>query len=184
LWLLKAEDQRVGFREELQYSNFVLAIIGTALVVLLVASIITDRGYWETMQSLKSDVKSAVVIRKNILSPFKPSIKNTTVIRKGTWTPFKKVQANSIPALDTIWGIRLHFNLESDDTTIPLMIRTVASANGKLSTKVVGSSGIINHPINERQTFYVSVSHPSIKYRIKVLGYIEKPQSGVLKKLP
>ena len=174
----------MGLGQKLQYSRSVLLIIGSALVAALVVSIITDRGYWEKTRPRKSDVQSATVIKKPILSPFKPGVKNTTVIRKGIWTPFKKVQANSIPPLDTIWGIRLHFNLESDDTRIPLMIRTAASANGKLSTKVVGSSGIINQPINEKQAFYVSVSHPSIKYRIKVLGYIEKPKSGVLKKLP
>lgn len=174
----------MGFREKLGQSRYVLAIIGTALVVAFVAIILTDKGYRQAIKSIKSDVKSATVIKKPTLSPFKPDIKSATVIRKGIWTPFKKVQANSIPPLDKIWGIRLHFNLESDDTKIPLMIRTAASANGKLSTKVVGSSGIINQPINEKQTFYVSVSHPSIKYRIKVLGYIEKPQSGVLKKLP
>jgi hypothetical protein len=174
----------MGLREKLRYSRFVLVIIGAALVAALVVSIITDRGYWGTIKSLKSDVKSTTVIRKPILSPFKPGIKSATVIRKGIWTPFKKVQANSIPPLDTIWGVRLHFNLQSDDTRIPLMIRTAAGANGKLATKVVGSSGVINQPISEKQTFYVSVSHPSIKYRIKVLGYIEKPQSSVLKRLP
>jgi hypothetical protein len=156
----------MGFGEKLQYSRFVLAIIGTGLAVALVVSILTDKGYWKTVESPKSDVKSATVIQKRI------------------WTPFKKVQANSIPPLDTIYAIQLHFKLESDDTTIPLMIRTAARANGKLASKVVGSSGIINQLITEKQTFYVSVSHPSIKYRIKVLGYIEKPQSNVLKRLP
>jgi hypothetical protein len=161
-----------------------MAIIGTALMVAFVAIILTDNGYRQTIKSLKSDVKSTTVIKKPILSPFERNDKSATVVKKRIWTPFKKVQAKSIPPLDTIWGIRLHFDLESDDTTIPLMIRTAASTNGKLSTKVVGSSGIINQPINEKQTFYVSLSHPSIKYRIKVLGYIEKPQSSVLKRSP
>jgi hypothetical protein len=174
----------MGLGQKLQYSRLVLVIIGSALLAALVVSIITDRGYWQKTRFRKSDVQSAIVIKKPILSPFKSDIKSATVIREGIWTPFKKIQTDSIPALDTIWGIRLHFNLESDDTKIPLMIRTAAGANGKLATKVVGSSGIINQPISEKQTFYVSVSHPSIRYQIKVLGYIEKPQSSVLKKLP
>jgi hypothetical protein len=160
LWLLQAEDERMGFGEKLQYSSFVWGIIGTALVVLsivvaLVASTLTDKGYWETIKSPKSDVKSATVIKKRI------------------WTPFKKVQANSIPPLDTIRAIKLQFNLECDDTTIPLMIRTAAGANGKLASTVAASSGVINQLITEKQTFYFSVSHPSIKARIKVLGYIK-----------
>ena len=167
----------MGLGQKLQYGRFVLVIIGSALVAALVVSIITDRGYWQKTRPRKSDVQSATVIKKPILSPFKPDIKSATVIRKGIWTPFKKVQANSIPPLDKIYAIQLHFKLESDDTTIPLMIRTAAGANGKLASKVVGSSGIINQLITEKQTFYVSVSHPSIKYRIKVLGHIKTPSS-------
>jgi SOS-response transcriptional repressor LexA len=125
---------------------------------------LTDKGYWETIKSLKSDVKTTT-----------QRVKITTQTKEPTWTPFKKVQSNSIPPLDTTRAIKLQFNLECDDTRIPLMIRTAAGANGKLSTTVAGSSGVINQLITEKQTFYVSVSHPSIKTRIQVLGYIKTP---------
>jgi hypothetical protein len=172
----------MGFGEKLQYSSFVLAIIGTALLVALVVNILTDKGYWETRKSLKSDVKTAAVVEKPILTPFKSDVESATVIKKRIWTPFKKVQSNSIPPLDTIRAIKLHFNLESDDTTIPLMIRTAAGANGKLSTTVAGSSGVINQLITEKQTFYFSVSHPSIKAQIQVLGHIKTRPSANLQK--
>jgi hypothetical protein len=172
LWLLQAEDERMGSRKKLQFSSSVLAIIGTALVlfsivVALLTSKLTDKGYWETTKSLKSDVKSAMVIKKRI------------------WTPFKKVQSNSISPLDTIRAIKLQFNLECDDPTIPLMIRTAAGANGKLASTVASSSGVINQLITEKQTFYVSVSHPSIKYRVKVLDSIKtRPSASLQKRLP
>jgi SOS-response transcriptional repressor LexA len=167
----------MGLREKLKYSSFVSAIIGTALVVALVVSLLSDKGVWESTKSLKSDVESATAIKKPILTPFKSDVKSPIVVKKRIWTPYKKIQSNSIPPLETIWAIKLHFNLESDDTTIPLMIRTAAGANGKLASTVAGSSGVINQLITEKQTFYFSVSHPSIKARIKVLGYIKNPKT-------
>jgi hypothetical protein len=137
----------MGLGGKLKYSSFVLAIIGTALVVALVVRLLSDKGVWETTKLLKSDVKTATAIKKPILTPFKSDVKSPTVIKKRIWTPFKKVQSNSIPPLDTVRAIKLQFNLESDDTTIPLMIRTAAGANGKLASTVVGSSGVINQLI-------------------------------------
>jgi hypothetical protein len=86
------------------------------------------------------------------------------------WTPFEKVEA--IAGISPIASFALiQFRLWNEDITIPLMIRTAAYQDGEIMNEVAGPSGVINQMLAEPCTFYVSLSHPTIKYQISISGF-------------
>jgi hypothetical protein len=113
---------------------------------------ISDKGYLETIRLLKTHVETA---RKR---------------QEPVWTPFKRIEAIEGISPMAIYAI-IQFRLWSDDNTIPLMIRIASVQNGKLMSEVAGPSGIVNQMLTEPCTFYISLSHPTIKYQISISGY-------------
>lgn len=140
------------------FSSFVLLCGGGIFVLAgtifgFWGSRISGKGYWETVRNLTTNVEAA---RKR---------------QEPAWTPFIRVDAStSIPPIAL--SARIQFRLWSDDITIPLMIRIASSQDGKFMKEVAGPSGVVEHRlITGEQTFYVSVSHPKIRYDVYVLGY-------------
>lgn len=87
-----------------------------------------------------------------------------------TWTQFIKVNASkSIPPNASF--ARIQYKLWSDDPNAPLLIRIASEQDGKFMQELSGPSGIVEQMITERQTFYVSFSHPRMRYEVGVLGY-------------
>lgn len=54
---------------------------------------------------------------------------------------------------------------------MPLLIRIASQQDGAVSQELSGPSGVVEQMITEKQTFYVSFSHPKVRYEIGVLGY-------------
>jgi hypothetical protein len=115
---------------------------------------VADKGYWETFKSLSRNVESAHTRKEPI------------------WAPFTRVDASQrVPP--GVHFVRIQFRLWSDDNTIPLMIRTAAGKDGELTNEVAGPSGVIEQMMTESQAFYVSFSHPGIKYEVSVSGWTD-----------
>jgi hypothetical protein len=86
------------------------------------------------------------------------------------WTAFTKVDASkSIPPNASI--AKIQFRLWSEDNSIPLIIRVASEKDGKIMNEVAGPSGVVEQLITEKQTFYISFSHPGIRYEIGILGF-------------
>ena len=117
---------------------------------------ISDRGYWETVRLLTTDVQAA---RRR---------------QEPKWTPFVQVKSNGFPALPEPMTALLQFQLHSDDNTVPLIVRVAADKDGHYSNTVAGPAGVVEQLITEPQTYYVSVSHPSIKWSAHVLGWKDR----------
>ncbi len=147
----------MGRGETFQILSFGLLVLGGLFVLAgtifgFWGSRISDKSYLETLGILKSHVEAA---RKR---------------QEPAWTPFKRVDATtSIPPIAL--SAKIQFKLWSDDNTIPLMIRIASEHDGKFMNEVAGPSGVVTQLITEKQTFYVSVSHPNIKWEVIVLGY-------------
>jgi len=118
---------------------------------------ISDKGYLEAIGILKTHVEAA---RKR---------------QEPVWTPFKKVEAVAGISPMARSAI-IQFRLWSDDITIPLMIRTASNQEGKIMNEVAGPSGVIEQMLTEPCTFYVSLSHPTVKCKISISGY-QYPQN-------
>ena len=147
----------MGRGETLQLISFVL--LCTSAVLALGGAIfgfwgsrISDRGYWETVRLLTTDVQAA---RRR---------------QEPKWTPFVRVDATALIPPNASFA-RIQFKLWSDDNTVPLMIRVASEPDGKLMNEVAGPSGVVEQMITEKQAFYVSFSHPKIRYEVAVLGY-------------
>lgn len=147
----------MGRGETLQIISFVLLCIGTALG--LVSGIlgfwgnrISDRGYWETVRDLTTRVEAA------------------GKRQRPEWTPFVRVDATAMIPPNASFA-RIQFKLWSDDNTLPLMIRVASQQDGGMTSEVAGPSGVVEQMIVEPQAFYVSVSHPKIRYQVGVSGY-------------
>jgi len=54
------------------------------------------------------------------------------------------------------------------------MVKVAADKDGHYSNTVAGPAGVIEQLIIEPQTYYVSVSHPSIKWSVHVLGWSDR----------
>jgi hypothetical protein len=113
---------------------------------------ISGRGNLETIGLLKTNVEAA---RKR---------------QEPVWTPFKRVKAVAGISPLAEFAI-IQFRLWSDDNTIPLMIRIASNQDGEIMNEVAGPSGVVKQVITENQTFYISLSHPKIEYKVSVLGY-------------
>lgn len=86
------------------------------------------------------------------------------------WTQFIRVNASeSIPPNAAF--AKIQYKLWSDDPSVPLLIRIASEHDGKLMQELSGPSGVAEQMITEQQTFYVSFSHPRIRYEVSVLGY-------------
>jgi hypothetical protein len=113
---------------------------------------LSDRGYWDTIKLLTGHVEAA---RRR---------------QEPQWTPFVKVDATALVPPNAS-SAKLQFKLWSDDNTIPLIIRVASMSDGKVMNEVAGPSGVIDQAMIEKQTFYVSFSHPRLRYEVGVLGY-------------
>lgn len=148
----------------LGFWDFWLYVIGglcalVATILGFLGSRTSDKGYLETIGLLKTHVEAA---RKR---------------QEPTWTPFKKVEAVAGICPLAAFAI-IQFRLWSDDNTIPLMIRIASDSNGEIMNEVAGPSGVVKQMLTEPQTFYISLSHPKIKYQISVSGYEYSSGSG------
>ncbi|MEK6656712.1 MAG: hypothetical protein AABY58_04650 [Nitrospirota bacterium] len=86
------------------------------------------------------------------------------------WTDFIKVDAYSgVPPTATTAMIQ--YRLWSDNENIPLMIRIASDAKAKFSQEASGPSGVIDLLLTEKQTFYVSLSHPHLHFELSVIGW-------------
>ena len=147
----------MGRGEPLQLISFVL--LCTSAILALGGAVfgfwgsrISDRGYWETVRLLTKDVRAA---RER---------------QEPKWTPFIRVDAtSSIPPNASF--ARIQFKLWSNDNTVPLMIRVASEPDGRFMNEVAGPSGVVDLMMTEKQAFYVSFSHPKIRYDVGVLGY-------------
>ncbi len=147
--------------EKLQLASFVIGAVGTFLVLLsivvgYVGTRTSDKGYWEAIGLVKSEVKEA------------------RLRKEPQWTPFVQVKSNGFPALPEPMTALLQFQLHTDDNTVPLMVRVAADKDGHYSNTVAGPAGVVEQLITEPQTYYVSVSHPSIKWSAHVLGWKDR----------
>ena len=120
---------------------------------------ISGRGNLETIGLLKTNVEAA---RKR---------------QEPVWTPLERVEAVEGICPLAAFAI-IQFRLWSDDNTIPLMIRIASGPNGEIMNEVAGPSGVVKQMLTEHQTFYISLSHPKIKYQISVSGYEYSSGSG------
>lgn len=90
--------------------------------------------------------------------------------KQPSWTQFVRVNASeSIPPNAAF--AKIQYKLWSDDPNVPLLIRIASEQDGKLMQELSGPSGVAEQMITEQQTFYVSFSHPGLRYEIGVLGY-------------
>jgi hypothetical protein len=83
------------------------------------------------------------------------------------------VQSNSIPTIPPPFRVQLQVYLDCPDVTVPLMIRVGSTADGGYSNTISGPAGVVEQLIIEPQTYYISVSHPSISHRVEILGWID-----------
>lgn len=147
--------------EKLQFGSVILAVTAALLGALSAVlgyfgSQYSDKSYLEAFRALKSEIAAA------------------RTRKLPEWTPFVQVQSNGFPALDKPMTVRLQFDLSSNDNTLPLMVRVAADKEGHYSNTITGPAGVVEQLIIEPQTYYVSVSHPSIKWKAEVLGYMDR----------
>jgi hypothetical protein len=151
----------MGLGEKLQVWSFVATVIGSIIalagVVLgFVGSKLTDRAYWETIRGVSAEITQA-------RSRQRPQ-----------WTPFTRVQSTGMPSGLAPFRVQLQFMLHSDDNTVPLMVRVAADAQGSFQSTAAGPAAVVEQWITEDQTYYVSVSHPSITWSAGVLGWTDR----------
>ena len=71
--------------------------------------------------------------------------------------------------------VQSQVHLNGDDNTIPLIIGLVAAdKEGQYSNTAAGPDAVVEQPIIEPQTYYVSVSHPSLRWTAEVLAWIDR----------
>ena len=121
-------------------------------------------GFWGSRISGRGNVETIDLLKTNVEAARKR--------QEPAWTPFKRVEAfESISPLAQ--SAKIQFRLWSDDNTIPLMIRIASDPNGEIMNEVAGPSGVVEQPITEMQTFYISLSHPKIRYEVSVSSYVD-----------
>src|SRR5213594_2743265 len=143
----------MGPAEKLTLWSFLCGAFGTLLVLAgvvlgFVAGRHTERGYLERLKNLAAQVLES------------------RTRKQAQWTPFQRMHSDNIPTIPPPFRVHLQLFLDSDDTTVPLMARVAADAEGHYSNTVSGPAGVVEQLIIEPQTYYVSVSHPSISYRV------------------
>lgn len=144
--------------EKLQTWSFLLGLVGSLLLLVslvlgFVGTRISDKGYWESIRTIFSDIRDA------------------KTRKEPQWTPFVQVKSEKIPKLDKPIKVTIQFQLFSSDNTIPLMVRVAADKDGHYSSTVAGPAGVVEQLIIEPQTYYVSISHPSITWNAAVLRF-------------
>jgi hypothetical protein len=147
--------------EKLQFASFVIGAVGTLLVLISIVlgffgTRISDKGYWEAIGLMKTEIKEA------------------RVRKEPEWTPLVQVKSNGFPALPHPMTALLQFQLHSDDNTVPLMVRVAADREGHYENIATGPAAVVQQLILEPQTYYVSVSHPSITWSAHVLGWKDR----------
>ncbi|MDR7024234.1 hypothetical protein [Pseudomonas peli] len=95
------------------------------------------------------------------------------VRKKPQWTPYERFVSHNFPNLEQPLLVKLQFELHADDPTIPLLIRVASTVNGNCPNTATGPAAVVEQLIEEPSTFYVSLSHPSIKYTCQTLGWTE-----------
>ena len=90
---------------------------------------------------------------------------------KVQWSPFIKIDASSSVPPVCISFVRIQYRIWSDYDGVPLLIRIASQQDGAMNQELSGPSGVIRQMVTEPQTFYVSLSHPTIKYEISVIGF-------------
>lgn len=101
----------------------------------------------------------------------KAKIERATSRKQVEWTPFVLVNAaDQIPPVAPL-VVRIEVHLHSDDIRVPLMARVAADFSGEFSETVSGQAGVAQVIISVPQTYYVSVSHPSIRWRSRAVGW-------------
>ena len=58
-----------------------------------------------------------------------------------------------------------------DSPRVPLIIRFAGTATGGYLSELSGPSGVLEILLVEPETYYVSVSHSTIRYEVEVLGW-------------
>jgi len=121
-------------------------------------------GLWGSRISVRGNLETIGLLKTNVEAARQR--------QEPAWTPFKRVEAfESISPLAQY--AKIQFRLWSDDNTIPLMIRIASDPNGEIMNEVAGPSGVVEQPITEIQTFYISLSHPKIRYDVSVSSYVD-----------
>jgi hypothetical protein len=90
----------------------VLGIVGALLG--FVGTQLSDKSYWSAITGLRTDVAKA------------------RTRKQPEWTPFVRVKSQYIPSGLVPLRVRLQFQLHSDDTTVPLMVRVAADVKSSL----------------------------------------------------
>ncbi|MCK9374920.1 MAG: hypothetical protein M0P73_02095 [Syntrophobacterales bacterium] len=150
----------MGRGETFQIISFGLLVLGGLCVLAgtilgFWGSRISDKGYLETIGILKTHVEAA---RKR---------------QEPAWTPFKRIDASNFIPPTANFAI-IQFKLWSEDNTVPLMIRIASSKDGLgVINEVAGPSGVVTQMLTEKQAFYISFSHPNIKYEVIASGWKE-----------
>jgi len=147
--------------QKVQLVSFGLGLAGS---VLLLGSLIL--GYFGTRMSDKSYWQAIGLVRSEI--------KEARARKQPNWTPYVQVKTNGFPALPEPMTAQLQFHLHSEDNTVPLMVRVAADKDGHYSNAVAGPAGVVDQLIIEPQTYYVSVSDPSISWTAHVLGWTDR----------
>ena len=135
-----------------------LQIISAIFVILSVVfglwgSSVTDKGYVRTLSQFSKEI---LLARKR---------------KAPVWTAFYKFHTGLLPPFDKPYTAHLQFKLWSDDNTVPLLIRVASTQDGGYSNIVAGPAAVVQQLIVEKETFYVSLSHPSIKWEVGIQGY-------------
>jgi hypothetical protein len=89
------------------------------------------------------------------------------------WTPWVKVASQGMPP-ETTQRARIQYRLWCDDPAIPLVIRIASTQEGGYSQELSGPSGVADQLILESQTYYVSVSHPQVRFETAVASFSMK----------
>jgi hypothetical protein len=86
------------------------------------------------------------------------------------WTPWRQVVSSGFPPQVT-QRATLQYKLWCDDPVIPLMIRFASTPDGGYQQEVSGPSGVVDQLILESETYYISLSHPKVRYEIAVTAF-------------
>ena len=71
----------------------------------------------------------------------------------------------------TATSVSIQYRLWSDEVGVPLLIRIASNADGSgIAQELSGPSGVINQMLMT-PNLYFSLSHPSIKYELRALGW-------------
>ena len=86
------------------------------------------------------------------------------------WTSYFHVDTSPF-APPTATSVSIQYRLWSDEVGVPLLIRIASNADGSgIAQELSGPSGVINQMLMT-PNLYFSLSHPSIKYELRALGW-------------